>query len=73
MNLSQQLNPNRKTKKRFGSEFMSVSVMLMILLVLLLIGTLPTWPHSRAWGYTPSGVLGAVMIVVLVLFLFGRF
>ena len=73
MNLSQQLNQNRKTKKRFGSEFMSVSLMLMILLVLLLIGTLPTWPHSRAWGYTTSGVLGAVLIVVLVLFLLGRF
>jgi hypothetical protein len=52
---------------------MSLSLMLMILLVLLLIGTLPSWPHSRAWGYTPSGVLGAVLIVVLVLFLLGRF
>jgi hypothetical protein len=60
-------------QKMIGSESMSVSVILMILLVLLLIGTLPTWPHSRAWGYTPSGVLGAVLIVVLVLFLLGRF
>jgi hypothetical protein len=73
MHLSQQLNQNRKAKKGFGSEFMSVSLMLMILLVLLLIATLPNWPHSRAWGYTPSGVLGAVLIIVLGLFLLGRF
>jgi hypothetical protein len=52
---------------------MSLSLLLLIVLVLLLIGTLPTWPHSRAWGYTPSGVLGAALIVVLVLMLLGRF
>lgn len=45
---------------------------LLIVLILLLIGALPTWPHSRTWGYYPSGGLGLVFIVVLVLLLLGR-
>jgi hypothetical protein len=45
---------------------------LLILLVLLLIGALPAWPYSRAWGYYPSGGLGVVVIVLLVLVLAGR-
>jgi hypothetical protein len=51
---------------------MSVSTILLIVLVLLLIGALPTWPYSGSWGYYPSGGLGLVLIVVLVLFLSGR-
>ena len=47
---------------------MSISLILLILLVLLLVGALPTWPHSRTWGYAPSGTLGLVL-VILVLFL----
>jgi|HubBroStandDraft_6_1064221.scaffolds.fasta_scaffold1413966_1 hypothetical protein len=45
---------------------------LLIILVLLLIGALPTWPYSTAWGYYPSGGLGLVLIIVLVLVLMGR-
>jgi Protein of unknown function (DUF3309) len=45
---------------------------LLILLVLLLIGALPTWPYSSGWGYYPSGGLGLVLLIVLVLFLMGR-
>jgi hypothetical protein len=45
---------------------------LLIILVLFLIGALPTWPHSEHWGYFPSGGLGIVIIVVLVLLLMGR-
>ena len=45
---------------------------LLIVLVLFLIGALPRWPHSRAWGYYPSGGLGLVVIVVVVLLLMGR-
>jgi hypothetical protein len=45
---------------------------LLIILVLLLLGALPTWPYSRAWGYYPSGGLGLVVVVVLVLLLAGR-
>jgi hypothetical protein len=45
---------------------------LLIIIILLLIGALPTWPHSAHWGYFPSGGLGLVLIVVLVLMLLGR-
>jgi hypothetical protein len=51
---------------------MSISTILLILLVLLLVGALPTWPHSGGWGYYPSGGLGLVLIVLLVLVVFGR-
>jgi hypothetical protein len=49
-----------------------MSTILLILLVLLLLGALPTWPYSRGWGYYPSGGLGLVVVVVLVLLLAGR-
>jgi hypothetical protein len=52
---------------------MSISTILLILLVLLLVGALPTWPYSGGWGYYPSGGLGLVLVVVLVLVLSGRF
>jgi hypothetical protein len=51
---------------------MSLGTILLIVLVLILLGVIPTWPHSRSWGYAPSGVLGVVLIVVLVLFLMGK-
>jgi len=49
-----------------------MSTLLLIILVLLLIGALPTWPYSRAWGYYPSGGLGLIVLIVLVLALAGR-
>jgi asparagine N-glycosylation enzyme membrane subunit Stt3 len=52
---------------------MSIGTILLIVLVLLLIGALPSWPHSRSWGYYPSGGLGLVLIIVLVLVVLGRF
>ena len=45
---------------------------LLVILILLLLGALPTWPHSRSWGYYPSGGLGLIVIVVIVLLLAGR-
>ena len=51
---------------------MSVGTVLLIILILLLIGAIPSWPHSRAWGYGPSGILGVVLVVVIVLLLMGR-
>ena len=51
---------------------MSLGTILLIVLILLLIGVIPTWPHSRGWGYAPSGVIGIVLIVLLVLLLAGR-
>jgi hypothetical protein len=49
-----------------------MSTILMIILVLLLIGSLPTWPYSNGWGYYPSGGLGLVLLVTLILVLFNR-
>ena len=51
---------------------MSISLILLIILILLLVGALPTWPHSASWGYFPSGILGVVLVVVLILLLLGR-
>lgn len=49
-----------------------LSTLLLVVLVLLLLGAIPSWPYSRGWGYGPSGILGVVLIVVLVLALAGR-
>lgn len=49
-----------------------LSTILIVLLILILIGALPTWPHSAGWGYGPSGVLGTVLIIILILMLLGR-
>jgi hypothetical protein len=49
-----------------------LSTVLLVVLILLLVGAIPSWPYSRGWGYGPSGLLGIVLIVVLVLALTGR-
>lgn len=49
-----------------------MSIILLVILVLFLIGALPTWPHSQNWGYYPSGGLGTILIIVVVLMLMGR-
>jgi Protein of unknown function (DUF3309) len=51
---------------------MTLGTILLIVLVLLLVGAIPTWPHSRGWGYGPSGVLGLVLLILLVLLLMGK-
>jgi hypothetical protein len=51
---------------------MTVSTIILILLVLLLLGALPNWGYSRGWGYGPSGLLGLVLVVILILVLLGR-
>jgi Protein of unknown function (DUF3309) len=51
---------------------MSLGTILLIVLILILVGVLPTWPHSTSWGYGPSGIVGVIVIVVIVLFLMGR-
>ncbi|QHE75772.1 DUF3309 family protein [Hydrogenophaga sp. PBL-H3] len=51
---------------------MSIGTILLIVLVLMLLGVVPTWNHSRSWGYGPSGVLGVILIIVVVLLLTGR-
>ena len=51
---------------------MTLTTILIIVLILLLIGALPSWGYSRGWGYGPSGLLGLVVIVLIILFLMGR-
>lgn len=51
---------------------MSLATILLIVLVLLLVGAIPSWPHSKSWGYGPSGGLGLVLIILLVLLLMGK-
>lgn len=49
-----------------------MGLILLIVLVLLVVGALPSWPHSRSWGYYPSGGLGLVLVILLILFLTGN-
>jgi hypothetical protein len=51
---------------------MSLGTILLIIVLLMLIGAIPTWPYSRSWGYGPSGGLGLVLVVLLILLLLGR-
>ena len=51
---------------------MSLVTILLIILILVLIGALPTWPYSRSWGYYPGGIVGLIVIILLVLILLGR-
>lgn len=51
---------------------MSLGTILLIVLIVMLIGVFPTWPHSSGWGYLPSGGLGLVVVIVIVLLLLGR-
>ena len=51
---------------------MSLGTILLIVLVLVLLGAIPAWPHSRSWGYGPSGILGLIVVVLLILLLMGR-
>lgn len=49
-----------------------LGTILIVILILLLIGGIPVWPHSAAWGYGPSGILGTILIIVIILMLLGR-
>ena len=51
---------------------MSIGMILLIIVILMLLGVLPTWPHSRSWGYGPSGAVGLIVLIVVVLFVMGR-
>jgi len=51
---------------------MSVTTIILIILVLILVGAIPTWPYSSSWGYAPSGILGVIVLIFLVLLLMGR-
>lgn len=49
-----------------------LGTILLIVLILMLIGAIPAWPHSRNWGYAPSGLIGTILIILLILVLLGR-
>lgn len=51
---------------------MSLGTILVIILVLILLGVIPTWPHSKSWGYYPSGGIGLVLLIIIILLLLGR-
>ena len=51
---------------------MSLGTILLIILILILIGARPSWPHSRSWGYYPSGIVGVIVIILIVLLVLGR-
>jgi uncharacterized membrane protein YdcZ (DUF606 family) len=56
----------------YEEKNMSLGTILLIVLILMLIGVIPTWPHSRSWGYWPSGALGVVVLIILILLVTGR-
>lgn len=51
---------------------MTLTTILIIVLILILLGAIPTWPHSRSWGYGPSGIVGVILVILLILVLMGR-
>jgi hypothetical protein len=57
---------------KYQEATMSLGTILLIILILILIGALPTWPYSSGWGYYPSGGLGLVVVILLILVLIGR-
>jgi hypothetical protein len=68
--INRPLRPRPQVKQRRNE--MSVGTVLLVILVLALMGVIPTWPHSRSWGYGPSGALGVVVLIVLILFVLGK-
>ena len=57
---------------RKPNNAMSIGTILLIVLVLLLLGAIPTWPHSRSWGYFPSGALGLILVILIILLVLGK-
>jgi hypothetical protein len=51
---------------------MSIGTILLVVLILILVGALPSWPHSRSWGYGPSGIVGVLLVILVVLLVMGR-
>jgi uncharacterized protein DUF3309 len=56
-----------QNRSRLGDITMPISTILLIILILLILGAIPAWPHSRSWGYGPTGGLGLVLLIVLIL------
>ncbi len=61
--------PRQKTPQ---GKIMSIGTILLIVLILMLVGSLPSWPHSRSWGYGPSSGIGLIVLIVVILLVLGR-
>jgi len=61
-----------RRQPRNEENAMSIGMIVLIIVVLMLVGALPTWPHSRSWGYGPSGGVGLVVVVLLILVVLGK-
>jgi hypothetical protein len=59
-------------RRPYKEHIMSLGTILLVILILILVGVLPTWPHARSWGYAPSGIVGTLLLIVVVLFVLGR-
>jgi hypothetical protein len=57
---------------RLRPKEMNMGLIVLVIIIILLVGAFPRWPHSQNWGYGPSGILGTILIIVLILFLLGR-
>ncbi len=57
---------------KMAGGYMSLGAILIIVLILILLGVIPTWPYSRNWGYAPSGALGTILLILLILYLLGQ-
>lgn len=64
------MNKGVSAKQQSGDKMLGT--ILLVILILLLLGAVPAWPHSAAWGYGPSGILGVILIIVIILLLMGR-
>jgi hypothetical protein len=64
--------PGNVSRRNERSGNMTIGTVLLVLLILFLVGALPTWPHSKNWGYYPSSGLGLVVLILLILVLTGR-
>jgi hypothetical protein len=73
-NAEENFQPRQDAQRnlRTWSNDMSVGTILLVILILILVGALPTWPHSKSWGYFPSGGIGLVVLILLILVLTGR-
>ena len=69
---SQQDGVLLRKSRTHGGHAMGLGTILLIVLVLVLLGVIPAWPHSRGWGYGPSGLVGVILLVLLILVLTGR-
>jgi Protein of unknown function (DUF3309) len=67
-----QVDGGQSNLGRSGSSEMSLGTILLIILILVLLGVIPTWGYSRSWGYGPSGIVGVIVVILLVLLLMGR-